>query len=110
MSSFIVGQPQPFSANDVSKPGVHHLARSLAAKWFGHKIRVNSISPSIMITMLPSGSAQADLRRQWLEMSSLGIGEPEDLTGTVILLCSDAGKFITGTDIKIDGKCLLALI
>lgn len=34
----------------------------------------------------------------------MGIGDPEDLTGAVILLCSDAGRFITGTDIKIDGE------
>ena len=35
-----------------------------------------------------------------------GIGDPEDLTGAVVLLCSGAGKFITGTDIKIDGSLL----
>ncbi len=34
----------------------------------------------------------------------MGLGDPEDLTGAVILLCSEAGKFITGTDIKIDGN------
>lgn len=34
----------------------------------------------------------------------MGMGDPEDLTGAVILLCSDAGKFMTGMDIKIDGK------
>lgn len=33
----------------------------------------------------------------------MGMGDPEDLTGAVILLCSDAGKFMTGMDIKIDG-------
>ena len=35
----------------------------------------------------------------------MGIGEPEDLTGAVVLLCSDAGRFMTGIDIKIDGRC-----
>ena len=34
----------------------------------------------------------------------MGIGDPEDLTGAVVLLCSEAGKFITGTDVKIDGE------
>ncbi len=34
----------------------------------------------------------------------MGMGDPEDLTGAVVLLCSDAGKFMTGVDIKIDGK------
>ena len=34
----------------------------------------------------------------------MGIGDPEDLTGAVVLLCGEAGRFITGTDIKIDGE------
>lgn len=106
MSGYIVNQPQPHSAYAVSKAGVHHLARSMAAEWVGHDIRVNSISPGIMNTRLPGGPSQAGLRRLWLERSPMGIGDPEDLTGAVILLCSEAGRFITGTDIKIDGEKL----
>lgn len=104
MSGYIVNTPQPHPAYGVSKAGVHHLTRSLAAEWVGHNIRVNSISPGIMNTRLSGGDAQASLRRLWLERSPMGIGDPEDLTGAVILLCSDAGKFMTGTDIKIDGE------
>lgn len=104
MSGYIVNTPQPHPAYGVSKAGVHHLTRSLAAEWVGHNIRVNSISPGIMNTRLSGGDAQASLRQLWLERSPMGIGDPEDLTGAVILLCSDAGKFMTGTDIKIDGE------
>ncbi|KAL8639234.1 MAG: hypothetical protein Q9228_003713 [Teloschistes exilis] len=103
MSGFVVNTPQPHPAYAVSKAAVHHLARSLAGEWVGHQIRVNSISPGIMNTRLSGGPAQADLRKLWLEKSPMGIGDPEDLTGAVVLLCSDAGKFITGTDIKLDG-------
>lgn len=103
MSGYIVNQPQPHSAYAVSKAGVHHLARSMAGEWVGHGIRVNSISPGIMNTRLSGGPAQAGLRKLWLEKSPMGIGDPEDLTGAVVLLCSEAGRFITGTDIKIDG-------
>ena len=106
MSGYIVNQPQPHPAYAVSKAGVHHLARSMAGEWVGHNIRVNSISPGIMNTRLTAGPSQAELRKLWLERSPMGIGDPEDLTGAVILLCSEAGKFITGTDIKIDGKPL----
>ena len=106
MSGYIVNQPQPHPAYAVSKAGVHHLARSMAGEWVGHNIRVNSISPGIMNTRLTAGPSQADLRKIWLERSPMGIGDPEDLTGAVILLCSEAGKFITGTDIKIDGEHL----
>lgn len=104
MSGYIVNQPQPHSAYAVSKASVHHLARSMAGEWIGHGIRVNSISPGIMNTRLSGGEAQKDLRKLWLEKSPMGIGDPEDLTGAVVLLCSEAGRFITGTDIKIDGE------
>lgn len=103
ISGYIVNQPQPHSAYAISKAGVHHLARSMAGEWVGHNIRVNSISPGITNTRLTAGPSQAKLRKLWLERSPMGIGDPEDLTGAVILLCSEAGKFITGTDIKIDG-------
>ena len=103
MSGFVVNAPQPHPAYAVSKAAVHHLARSLAGEWVGHGIRVNSISPGIMNTRLSGGPAQKDLRKLWLEKSPMGIGDPEDLTGAVVLLCSEAGKFITGTDIKLDG-------
>ncbi|KAI4210599.1 MAG: hypothetical protein LQ351_006577 [Letrouitia transgressa] len=104
MSGYIVNTPQPHPAYAVSKAGVQHLARSLAGEWVGHGIRVNSISPGIMNTRLSGGESQAGLRRLWLERSPMGIGDPEDLTGAVVLLCSDASKFMTGTDIKLDGK------
>lgn len=106
MSGYVVNTPQPHPAYAVSKAGVHHLARSLAGEWVGYKIRVNSISPGIMNTRLSGGPSQAELRKLWLEKSPMGIGDPEDLTGAVILLCSEAGKFITGTDIKLDGTCI----
>ena len=108
MSGYIVNTPQPHPAYAVSKAGVHHLARSLAGEWVGHGIRVNSISPGIMNTRLSGGESQKDLRRLWLERSPLGIGEPEDLTGAVVLLCGEAGRFITGTDIKIDGESIIS--
>ena len=107
MSGYVVNTPQPHPAYAVSKAGVHHLARSLAGEWVGHKIRVNSVSPGIMNTRLSGGAAQAELRKLWLEKSPMGIGDPEDLTGAVILLCSNAGRFITGTDIKLDGPRIL---
>ncbi|KAI9796669.1 MAG: hypothetical protein M1835_003465 [Candelina submexicana] len=104
MSGHIVNYPQPHSAYAVSKAGVHHLTRSMAAEWVGHRIRVNSISPGIMNTRLTAGDAQTKLRQIWIERSPMGrMGDPEDLTGAMVLLCSEAGRFMTGTDIRIDG-------
>lgn len=102
MSGYIVNTPQPHPAYGVSKAGVYHLTRSLAAELVGHNIRVNSISPDIMNTRLSGGNTQAGLRRLRLERSPMGIGDPEDLTDAINLLCSVAGKSITGTDVEID--------
>ena len=105
MSGYIVNFPQPHSAYGVSKAGVHHLTRSLAAEWVSHKIRVNSISPGCMNTRLSAGEELVEPRKLWLDRIPMGrLGDPEELTGAIILLCSDAGRYITGTDIKIDGK------
>ena len=67
---------------------------------------MNSISPGIMNTRLSGGPAQAELRRLGMERSPMGMGDPEDLTGAVILLCSDAGRFMTGVDISINGRTI----
>ena len=107
MSGYVVNTPQPHSAYAISKAAVHHLTRSLAGEWVGHNIRVNSISPGIINTRLSGGDAQKELRKLWLEKSPMGIGNPEDLTGPVILLCSDSGRFMTGVDIKVDGELLV---
>lgn len=109
MSAHVVNTPPTAPPYAVSKAGVHHLARYLAGEWVGHRIWVNSISPGIMNTRLAGGEAQKRLRGRWLEKCPLGIGDPEDLTGAVVLLCSEAGRYITGTDLRIDGRssCLI---
>lgn len=96
--------PQPQVNYNVSKAGVLMMVKSLAAEWGRYGIRVNSISPGYMNTVLNEGDGLNDHRKIWIERTPLGrIGGIDELNGAVILLCSDAGKFITGTDIKVDG-------
>lgn len=106
MSGYNVNKPQPQSAYAVSKSGVHHLTRSLAGEWVGHNINVNSISPGIMNTQLSGGDALIEQRNLWMQHSPMGMGDPEDLAGPVVLLCSPAGKIVTGTEIIIDGEII----
>uniref|UniRef100_A0A0B7KNG6 Ketoreductase (KR) domain-containing protein n=1 Tax=Bionectria ochroleuca TaxID=29856 RepID=A0A0B7KNG6_BIOOC len=78
--------------------------RSLAAEWAVHGIRVNSISPGYMDTILNEGDGLQAARSIWNERNPNGrMGSPEELCGTVILLASSAGRYITGADIIIDG-------
>ncbi|MDQ7958237.1 MAG: SDR family oxidoreductase [Rhodocyclaceae bacterium] len=92
-------------AYGISKAADMSLARSLALEWGKQGIRTNCIAPGLIKTDFakalwdnPETLANA-LRSSPLNM----IGEPEDIAGAALLLGSDAGRFITGTTIVIDG-------
>lgn len=98
--------PQPQVAYNVSKAGVLHLAKCLAAEWARYGIRVNSISPGYIDTILNAGDSLAPARKIWADRNPMGrMGEPDELIGAIILLCSRyAGRYITGENITVDGE------
>ncbi|KAJ5779781.1 Short-chain dehydrogenase/reductase SDR [Penicillium paradoxum] len=108
ISAHCTNFPQPQAAYNASKAGVAHLTRNLAAEWAVHGIRVNSISPGYMDTILNAGDGLADVRKVWDSRCPMGrMGDPEETTGAVVMLCSQrAGRYITGADIVIDGGTL----
>ncbi len=102
MSAHVVNRPQTQVGYNVSKAGVVHLTRTLAAEWASRGVRVNSISPGYTRTPLTAklGGLQAD----WLERIPLGrMGEVDDLQGAVVYLASEASDYMTGHDLVIDG-------
>ncbi|THV01923.1 NAD(P)-binding protein [Dendrothele bispora CBS 962.96] len=105
ISAHHVNFPQPQVAYNVSKAGILQMARSLAAEWARFGIRVNSISPGYMDTILNHGAGLDEGRNIWASRNPMGrMGDPEELTGPVVLLSSKvAGRYITGTDIMVDG-------
>jgi len=57
-----------------------------------------------MDTILNEGDGIAQHRQVWAERNPIGrMGSPSELTGTIVLLASDAGSYINGTDIVVDG-------
>ena len=107
MLSFLGGPRVPGYA--ASKGGVVALVRSLAAAW-APRVRVNAIAPGWIATPLtealraPGGAGDAILAR-----TPLGRwGEPEDLVGPTLFLCSDAARFVTGAVLPVDGGYLAA--
>ncbi|KAH8682611.1 oxidoreductase-like protein [Xylariales sp. PMI_506] len=104
ISAHRVNYPQPQCSYNVSKAGVMAMVKSLAAEWAAHGIRVNSVSPGYMDTMLNEGLGLDSARNIWLSRNPMRrMGEPDELTGAVVLLASRAGSYINGTDIIVDG-------
>lgn len=105
ISGHRVNYPQPQVAYNASKAAVLHISKSLAAEWGQYGIRVNSISPGYMDTVLNEGNTLAPFREVWASRNPLGrMGSPRELTGPVVLLCSTfAGSYINGADLVVDG-------
>lgn len=104
ISAHIVNFPQPQAHYNAAKAAVLSIKSSLAAEWARYGIRVNSISPGYMNTILNEGEGLAEHRAMWAQGTPFGrMGEPEELTGAIILLASQAGSYMTGTDILVDG-------
>lgn len=83
-----------------AKAGIIGLTRNLAAELGPLGIRANCISPGF----IPKDTANPDFVERGRRGNPLGIiGEPDDLAGAVLLLAGDAGRFITGHNLIVDG-------
>ncbi|TDL24944.1 NAD-binding protein [Rickenella mellea] len=107
MSGSIVNTPQVQTPYNASKAAVKHLAASLAVEWAEKGLRVNSLSPGYMLTDLLKAVIATDdkgLKDIWEAMTPMKrMGNPDDLKGAIVYLCSDASKFVTGVDLRVDG-------
>jgi len=92
---------------DVSKGGVNHLTRCLAAEWGKHGIRVNAVQPCQFNPGWDDRLADPeyrDLACTVLRGIPLGrFGEPKELVGPTIFLASDAASMVTGVCLPVDG-------
>ncbi|NEE01405.1 SDR family NAD(P)-dependent oxidoreductase [Phytoactinopolyspora halotolerans] len=93
---------------NASKGAVELLSQSLAAELGPHGITVNTVAPGMIGTPIADGFDLADgFEQAWRERIPLGeYGTPGDCVGAVLLLASDAGRYITGTRIVVDGGVL----
>jgi gluconate 5-dehydrogenase len=94
------GQVVPYTT---TKAAIVHLTQDLAAQWAGHGIRVNAIAPGSIRTGMTE-TVKEDVREQLLSRILLRrFAEPAELAGVVALLASNAGSFITGQTMVVDG-------
>lgn len=88
-----------------SKGGVEQLTRAMAEAWSGRGIMVNAVAPGFFRTEL-TGPVFADPERarRNAEQTCIGRnGEPADLDGPILFLCSDASGYVTGQTLFVDG-------
>ena len=100
------------SAYAASKGGVRLLTKAVAMECAarGLKIRVNSVHPGFIDTPMIGGAIQRsgpERREAILNSQPTGeMGQPEDIAEGILYLASDAAKFVTGSELVIDGGYL----
>ena len=99
-----------------SKAAMRHLTKAVALGCAreGTRIRVNSIHPGIIMTPLlenemaeivrkTPGMTIDRLRADWLKLFPLGFGEPADIAAGALFLASDESRYMTGSELVMDG-------
>lgn len=95
-----------------AKAGAAHLARQAALELAPHRIRVNAIAPGPFVTDIAGGRMKdAAIREGWRRHVPLGeVADPEWIKPLALYLASDASRYVTGTQIVIDGGMSLGMI
>lgn len=102
----VAGQVAAYAA---SKAGLVQLTRALALEWARHGIRVNALCPGYIETDINRDFFQGDAGRAMLKrVPQRRLGQPSDLDGPLLLLCSDASAYMTGAVVAVDGGHLVS--
>ncbi|MEP0761261.1 MAG: SDR family oxidoreductase, partial [Chloroflexota bacterium] len=82
------------------KGGIVHMTRHLAVYWARDRVRVNCLSPG----PFPSPKVNPQMVQRLITKSPMRrMGQPHELKGALLLLVSDAGSYITGQNLLVDG-------
>lgn len=102
-----VGAPR-LAAYAASKAGIEALTRTLAIEWAEFGVRVNAVAPAFIETDMNAGLRQIpSLTQEVLDKTPLRFfGQPADVAGMVVFLCSEKTRYITGATFAVDGGWL----
>lgn len=102
----LVGVPGiPQASYAASKLGLSGLTAELAVQWAKHSIRVNTLAPGFFRSEITDGLYDSDRGASWLRRNTpLPVeGRVDDFVGAVLWLVSDAGRYVTGQTVVVDG-------
>lgn len=95
----------PQAVYSATKGGLEALTREWAAQWSRYGIRINSLAPGFIETEITEGVIHVPKVQEWILQNTLlpRHGQPADFDGALLLLASDAGRYITGQQLVVDG-------
>jgi NAD(P)-dependent dehydrogenase (short-subunit alcohol dehydrogenase family) len=100
-----IGRQVPQAAYVAAKSGLVGLTRELALQWARHGVRVNAIAAGYFRSEMTEGLYAVPEMAAWVaENTPIGRhGRPDDFAGPLLLLASDAGAYMTGSTVVVDG-------
>jgi NAD(P)-dependent dehydrogenase (short-subunit alcohol dehydrogenase family) len=102
------GQVAPYAA---SKAGLTQLTRSMALELARYGIRVNGIAPGYFATEINQGFFETEPGHALIKrIPQRRVGNYEDLDGPLLLLASDASRYMTGSTLVVDGGHLCSTL
>lgn len=97
------------AAYAIAKAGLVQMTKSLALEWARHDIRVNALCPGYIKTPLNADFFASEPGQKLIKrIPQRRLGQVEDLDGPLLLLASEAGRYMTGATLAVDGGHLVS--
>jgi NAD(P)-dependent dehydrogenase (short-subunit alcohol dehydrogenase family) len=94
------------AAYDAAKGGIEAVTRAMAVDLAPYGIRVNAVAPGSIVTSAAAGLPEEQLRERGRVMPLGRLGDPDEVAGPIVFLCSEDARYMTGHVLVVDGGLL----